>query len=122
MALYKNKAPRNLYYKGSLNGHAALTVKLHHIEDHVVPMMKMHRCLGDYGEESIERSHHIINNQKHAQFSSTRAWEQRYSKILVEDKLKNYHGVANAIESSREAKKRKYSPQTKERKDAEQEA
>ena len=97
-----------------------LTIKFHHIEDHVVPMMKMHRCLGDYGEESIERLHRIIN-QKHAQFATTRAWEQRYAKILAEDKLKNYHGVANAIESSKEAKKRKYSSQTQERKDAEQE-
>ena len=211
VVLYKNKVPRNLYYKGSLNGHAArnlldnsdkinedmkalflkikeekdpekcneefkesmdtffenmsklsaltneifsmigsqnrqynddevnefemmvtnfqimwrhlklpLTVKFHHIEDHVVPMMKMHRCLGDYGEESIERLHRIIN-QKHAQFATTRAWEQRYSKILAEDKLKNYPGVAISIDNGAKAKMRKLSPQTMERRNASQE-
>ena len=88
-----------------------LTVKFHHIEDHVVPMMKRYRCLGDYAEESIERLHRIINLKRH-QYATTRSWERRHSKILDEHRMGAYPGVENSREASKSYRKRVYSDAT----------
>ena len=74
-------------------------------------MMKRYRRLGDYGEESIERLHRIIN-LKRRQHATARSWERRRSKTLDEHRVGAYPGVENSREASKSYRKRVYSDAT----------
>ena len=92
-----------------------LLLKLYRVEDHAAPMTKRRRRLGDYGEESVERLHRVVNLRRRQQ-AAARPWERRRSKTLDERRVGAYPGVESSREASESCRRRVYSDATRQTK------